>query len=107
MKEIEKTEGERNNDTAGTIYMFMCMSARDLSVDPPINNLTYTMYRNNDGKPKAKLKAAEARSILPVLVHEMTVFFPPRSDRDHLRLQCLVSIDNFYKELVQWRSTWG
>ena len=85
--------------------MFMCMSANELGVDPPINNLTYTMYRNNDGKPKAKLKAAEARSMLPVLVHMMTVFFPPRSDHDHLRLQCLVSIDNFYKELVQWRNT--
>ena len=51
--------------------------------------LTIGMIRSSMAKaPKLKLKAAEGRKFLPVLVHLLRNCFPSTSPHDVLRLQC-------------------
>ena len=67
-------------------------------------DFAYGMFASQDEKPKARMKAAETRAMLPVLRHMLTEIFPPQSEHDHLRLNALIAIDDFYVELFRWRN---
>jgi len=49
-----------------------------------------------------KTKAAEARHLVPVVLNILRVFFPPKTDHEILRCQCLEALSSMYDELEHW-----
>ena len=65
--------------------------------------LTMGMVRSKMSKaPKLKLKAAEGRRFLPVLVHILQHCFPSTEPHDALRLQCARNLLLVYQEMDAW-----
>ena len=55
----------------------------------PVARLTFAQIRAQGESPKLKCKAAETRHLLPVLLHMLRHFFPPKTEREGTRLACV------------------
>ena len=79
------------------------ISARRLGVEKPFNTLTGKMIRvSTTQKPKLKLKAAEGRHFLPVLIDMVRTFFPVDTEHAQTRLHCLEALQACYREMIEW-----
>jgi hypothetical protein len=56
----------------------------------------------NGKTPKLRLKAAEGRHMVPVTLRLLELFFPPSSDHDKLRFECLGALNLVYIQLKNW-----
>lgn len=65
----------------------------------PINALTMGMIRANDATAKLKVKAAEARNLLPVFLHILQSYIGIRTERDRLRFRCAEHLYDVYKHM--------
>jgi len=78
------------------------LGASSLNMDPPFHDLRYTMFGRPNKSPKLKLKAAEARYLLPVLEFVLREFFPADDEYSRVRHQCVVAMCRCYDELKAW-----
>ena len=80
----------------GQILAMIEAAANDLHQKNPLFNLTRGMIRYSpSAPPRLRVKAAEARKLLPVALHALTNFLPHR-------LQCLQALSRVYKEVDNW-----
>ena len=78
-------------------------AATDLGVELPLNTLTMGMIRSGSNKkPKMRLKAAEGRYFLPILVRMLQLFFPSKNSHEEMRLHCCQALVRCYLELKRW-----
>ena len=79
------------------VLLIVAASKQIGQLHPPINILTLEMLKpKKSSKPtKARLKAAEARRMIPVLEHIHETVLPPAWRRTQLRLDLLMMLDNF------------
>ena len=57
------------------LYVMICTAARSLNLEKPFWDLTFTMFQPGKGKhPRMRLKAAESRYFLPVLLQVLRLF---------------------------------
>ena len=64
---------------------------------PPINRFTFPMLKSDKSThPLLKLKAAESRYMLPVLLHILEMYFPMDTDHKRVRHRCVQKICQFY-----------
>ena len=77
--------------------------AKDLKTDPPFNSLSLGMFRKGRAKPvKLKLKAAEARHLVPVMLEILHRHFRTGDPYEELRYQCYLAIHRCYEEMNAW-----
>ena len=75
----------------------MKFSAAILGVEKPFNKLSMGMIRSSSThKPKLKLKAAEGRHFLPVLIHMMQSLFGILNPYEQMMVHCLQALQNCY-----------
>ena len=70
----------------------------------PIGDLTVGMFQNDKGKAKMRLKAAEGRYLLPLVVLMFQNLFPTDTPHATLRLHCLHALNNCYKIIREWQT---
>ena len=88
----------------GLLLNMVELAARQLKVPKPFNNLVIGMILSKaGGKPRMKLKAAEARHYVPVLRKILQDFLPMYGPHALLRRQCLDALHCVYLELDNWR----
>ena len=68
----------------------------------PLTRLTYTMMKQDKKAPKLRIKASEARNLLPCCRLILEEHFPPQNEHEALRLRATQQIDDFYKSLKSW-----
>ena len=79
-------------------------TAHELKLEVPFRALTIRMIRaSSSDKPKLKLKAAEGRRFLPILVGMLDKFFDSAHGHACLRLQCTQALASCYEELGNWQ----
>ena len=61
----------------GRLHNMMAIAARDLGVDTPIRFLTLSMIWPAAKQPCMRVKAKEARDLLPAVHHMLLNFFQP------------------------------
>ena len=82
--------------------------SRAQGVEPPINDLTVHMLRPElSKKPKMRLKAAEGRYLLPVLLGILLNCFEAVTPHQILRIQCVRALCDCYHLFTQWDSSSG
>ena len=82
--------------------MISC-AARELEMEQPIWNITRGMIRSTaGGAPRARIKAGEARKLLPIIQHILEHYLPHDSSHDVLRLQCIQALSRVYHEVDNW-----
>ena len=87
----------------GNLMNMVKAMARTLGVEAPFHQLTMGMIRASaKNKPRMKLKAAEGRYFLPVLVHMLKTYFACESPRDQARLHCGQALCRCYYYLRNW-----
>ena len=88
-------------DACGKIIIMMRTTAKDMNVEMPFNDLTIGMIRGENKKTKLKLKAAEGRRTLPILLRMLQTFFSHGAHAT-LRLQCVQALADSYSEFSCW-----
>ena len=68
----------------------------------PVNKLTFPMIRSKATKCKLKVKATEARRLLPCTLHLIQNIFPPKSDRSRMRLECVSKMRRCFELMDDW-----
>jgi hypothetical protein len=66
---------------------------------PPFNKLTVGMLKQPGKAPKLKIKAAESRYFLPVLLHILEHFVPCDTHHREMRLHCVRALNEMYKAM--------
>ena len=85
------------------LNMAKVMATKELGIEQPFASLTIGMFRSKASKrPVMRLKAAEARYFLPVLVHMLKKFFSCQSEHELNRLHCGQALRRCYAELRNW-----
>ena len=99
-KEIGGTTSQPGPALADIMTMVRS-GAKALDQDrPPINKLTMTMITAGGGKsPKLKVKAAEARYLLPIVQHILEHYVAMDTPHKVLRYQCIKAIATMYKQM--------
>ena len=69
---------------------------------PALNNITLPMLRGKKSDPKLKCKAAEARNMLKVVTWILTKVYEPTNAHEHLVLDCLLNLNQFYELIATW-----
>ena len=76
-----------------------------IGVEQPVWSLTVTMLRRSaTAKPRMRVKAAEARHLLPVMMQILRHWCPLDSEHDRLRLECCEALSACYACLDAWES---
>ena len=70
--------------------------------DVPVNKLTFPMLLSKATKCKLKVKATEARRLLPCTLHLIQNIFPPKSDRSRMRLECVSKMRRRFELMDDW-----
>ena len=66
------------------LYVMICTAARSLNLEKPFWDLTFTMFHPGRGQhPRMRLKAAESRYFLPVLLQVLRLFFLAKTEIEH------------------------
>lgn len=73
------------NEALSQLMVCIRLASKQLGAKVPLNNLTLGMFKRDQKTPKLMVKAAEGRRMVPVVLKVLELFFPPRSERDHLR----------------------
>lgn len=81
--------------------MFISMS-KEMGVSRPFHSLTIGLFLPASNKPCLKLKAAEGRHCLPVLIRILQTFFPPTNEHEEMRMACIQALANVYDEMENW-----
>jgi hypothetical protein len=93
----------KHQHACGLLENIMKLAAKELQVPPPFNSLTLGMFRGAPSKrPRMKLKAAEGRYFLPVLLLMLSKMFGLGTSHEILRYQCADALNNVYLELKNW-----
>ena len=100
---LQELGGSQSNGQkqCSQLMNMIAVASKELRVDKPFNKLTVGMVVRA-GKPKLRLKAAETRHFIPVLMFMLNHFFKNDSDHSRLRLQCVAALSNCYRELDNW-----
>ena len=78
-------------------------AAKELGVECPLWDLTRGMIRVSAGAaPRLRVKAAEARYMLPITRHILAHYFPTQSDHESLRLHTVEAMLRMYQEVDSW-----
>ena len=91
-------------EACGKLLDMIKIASKELDMkQPPIYHLEYTQIRASpDSAPKLKVKAAEARHMVPVTHFILKRFFPLASDHEFLRFRCIDALHKCYIELHKW-----
>ena len=98
LKGIQK----RPDDTIAHILVCLRLAAKKLKMPTPLTNLTLNMFKRDQKAPKLIVKAAEGRSLVPVILKALELFFPPGGEHDQTRYNCLARLDAVYHQLKNW-----
>ena len=89
-----------------TLRNMIAFAARELKLEKPFSYLAVTMIRKAPSKKAfMRLKAAEARYFLPILLHVLEYYFDSKGEHEQLRLQCGKALQRMYDELKNWCAT--
>ena len=87
------------------LVLFSKVSSKQVGQEqPPVNNLTLNQIKASGKDPKLKVKAAEGRHLLPVVVFLLENLQPPKNAHGELRLNCARQLHLMYLELEK---PWG
>ena len=85
------------------LYSLLKFAAEILGVDLPIQFLTIGMFRAQLSKKcSAKLKAAECRYIVPILLTMFDMHFKNEGEHEMQIFHCLDALNDCYVELNRW-----
>ena len=77
--------------------------ARSLDLEMPFDDLTIGMMKSGAKKPpKLKLKAAEGRYLLPILLELLKNCVESTSAHAVMRLHCVSALNTCYEEMYKW-----
>ncbi|MDA8583955.1 hypothetical protein N9L68_06960 [bacterium] len=95
---------DRAEEALGNFLTMMHMPSKALGQGkPPLNDLTQGMVKSARSKPPMmRVKAAEARHLVPVLRHMMMHYVPQESPHELLLLHCLDALHSCYGEMESW-----
>jgi hypothetical protein len=83
------------------------VASRTLGVACPIQSLTVGMFKRDGQHPSLHCKAAEARKLLPIIVHLLENGPRPRSQLQELRHACVGSLNQCYVLMENWSADAG
>ena len=93
---------KNNKKQCGQIISMIKLAAHELDKDPPISNLSVSMVKASNGKPpKLKVKAAEARHLLPITHFMLCNYFDCRGEIGKIRV-CSDNLKLCYSLLDNW-----
>jgi hypothetical protein len=93
----------RPRTTLSHMMVLIKASARAIGLDTcPLSKLTMGKFKVQGKPPKFKGKAAQSRHLLPVLMHLLTHFLPPRDEQDEIMVCMLRHFCDMYKGLQEW-----
>ena len=99
----QKIGATRRQPSCQRLLNLINMMSKSRGEDPPINNLTVLMFwPKSTAYPKIKLKAAEARYMVPVLLMVLQNCFPAETEYEITREQCLAAMCKCLDELKSW-----
>ena len=79
------------------------VAALDLGEALPLQDLTLTMFSTAAKmRPKLKLKAAEGRHTLPIVLCLLQKLWEHDSKHAQVRLQCIDALNSCYEKLASW-----
>ena len=82
------------------------MCAARLGMDRPIHSLTVLMIRGSaTAMPRMRVKAAEARYLLPIVRETLATCFATDTQHARGRLHCVDALLSCYRVLDEWNST--
>ena len=85
------------------MFSMFSMMAKDLNETLPFRELPVNLFRSSGAKPpKLRLKAANGRHFLPVLIAVLEQMMPCENQHAKLRLACLKALQSCYLEFRQW-----
>ena len=102
-KELKGTR-DKTLDACGKLLSMTKAMAIICEVDMPFASFTAGMIRGTTPrcKPKLKLKAAEGRHFLPILVEILRRFFKMDTEHKRRRYNCVLHLKLCYDELANW-----
>ena len=83
--------------------MLVRWASKQFGLPSPINDLTLSMFRKDNGRIKFKLKAAEARHMLPVTIRILELF-GTETAHDQLRMDCCRALQPVCEEMTHRRN---
>ena len=92
-------------DTLNDILRFIKIASKEIGqLRPPINDLVIGMLTSADkqARPRIKLKAAEARHLLPCINWLLQNLWTPTSAYEELVMHCVKAKSTFYDQLYLW-----
>ena len=84
------------------IMGMMRAMATHLGVESPIDDLTVTMIKAEKSSPRLKVKAAEARRLLPITLAILRNCLPCVNDHELTRARCVSALVDAYAEMYKW-----
>ena len=76
-------------------------ASKQLKMEPPLNDLTFTMIKQDGKSPRLRAKAAESLQMVPVALYILGMF-PIETPHQQLRVKCLQALHDVYVHMVQW-----
>ena len=105
-REMHGTNATRRS-VCSELLRLMRVASNKLEIPPPVNFLTFSMFKTDAKAPKFKLKAAEARRMLQVVNFMLGHFFPAATPHSKLRFECVRLLHDLYKDLEAWQPESG
>ena len=102
---IVELGGSYTSPTAalGKILTMIALIAKDLEVEPPLFDLTIGMVTAGASEaPKLKVKAGEARHLVPIVKDIVLKFFDTTSAHGRMRMDCVNALHLCYQEVNDW-----
>ena len=87
----------------GLMVNMLKIACKSMGIECPIHQLSIGMIVGKAGNPKLKVKAAEGRYLLPVILEVLKRFLPCASPHEVLRMQCLGALTDVYTEIRSWQ----
>ena len=96
----------RGKQACSKLENLLVMCAARLGMDRPIHSLTVLMIRGSaTAKPRMRVKAAEARYLLPIVRETLATCFATDTQHARGRLHCVDALLSCYRVLDEWNST--
>ena len=87
----------------GQILTMIQLIAKDLDAESPLFDLTIGMIiAGPNDAPKLKVKAGEARHLVPIMCCVLRTFFDTSSAHGKLRMYCANALRDCYREMDEW-----
>ena len=97
----------RPDDVVNEMCLMLRQASKSIKQDQvPIRRISFAQVRKNaQSGPKLKVKAAEARILLPCVAYMLANYMPCVTDHDKLRCACVHELMHMYNDLYIWRDT--